>query len=46
MADIIDRGVNAIISPHEAKVEMANLGIKFGMIMSGLGAIFGKDDLV
>lgn len=46
MADIIDRGVNAIISPHEAKVEMANLGIKFGMIMSGLGAIFGKDEWV
>jgi hypothetical protein len=46
MADIIDRGVNAIISPHEAKVEMANLGIKFGMIMSGLGAMFGKDEWV
>lgn len=46
MVDIIDRGVNAIISPHEARVEMANLGIKFGMIMSGLGAIFGKDEWV
>lgn len=53
VADFMDGRRKAIesataqaISPHEAITDMANLGIKFGALLSMAGTLFGKDDWV